>query len=126
MDRVLGPEHPDTLASRNNLANALQEQGKYAEAEAGIRAVLTVRERVLGPEHPDTLLSHYSLAVCLESLGKEKDQRNEKDTARAHWRDALDHARTAQTAGPRVFGKDHPYLARFDREVADLETKLKE
>jgi len=31
-EEVLGPEHPDTLASRNDLAQALSEQGKYAEA----------------------------------------------------------------------------------------------
>ncbi|GAB1310660.1 hypothetical protein MFIFM68171_00870 [Madurella fahalii] len=32
--RVLGAEHPDTLASINNLANTLHRQGKYEEAEA--------------------------------------------------------------------------------------------
>jgi hypothetical protein len=32
--RVLGLDHPDTLRSRNNLANTYQEQGKYASAEA--------------------------------------------------------------------------------------------
>jgi hypothetical protein len=54
-ERVLGPEHPDTLWSRNNLADALFSQGKHAAAEKEHRAVLAIRERVLGPEHPDTL-----------------------------------------------------------------------
>lgn len=31
---VLGKDHPHTLMSINNLANSLDEQGKYAEAEA--------------------------------------------------------------------------------------------
>jgi Tfp pilus assembly protein PilF len=31
---VLGPEHPDTLTSMNNLAWVLDNQGKYEEAEA--------------------------------------------------------------------------------------------
>lgn len=31
---MLGPDHPDTLASANNLGNALQGQGQYKSAEA--------------------------------------------------------------------------------------------
>jgi hypothetical protein len=31
--RVLGPEHPDTLASASNLAAALSRQMKHAEAQ---------------------------------------------------------------------------------------------
>jgi hypothetical protein len=34
---VLGRDHPDTLASMNNLATSLRQQGKYAEAEAMYR-----------------------------------------------------------------------------------------
>jgi tetratricopeptide (TPR) repeat protein len=30
--RVLGPEHPDTLTTRNNMAGVLYQQGKYEEA----------------------------------------------------------------------------------------------
>jgi hypothetical protein len=33
-ERVLGPDHPDTLASRNNLAGAYRAAGRLAEAEA--------------------------------------------------------------------------------------------
>jgi hypothetical protein len=29
---LLGPEHPDTLATRNNMALVLSNQGKYKEA----------------------------------------------------------------------------------------------
>jgi hypothetical protein len=31
-ERVLGPDHPDTLRSRNNLAVAYQDAGRTAEA----------------------------------------------------------------------------------------------
>jgi hypothetical protein len=30
--KVLGPEHPDTMTSMNNLGSALGSQGKYEEA----------------------------------------------------------------------------------------------
>jgi tetratricopeptide (TPR) repeat protein/tRNA A-37 threonylcarbamoyl transferase component Bud32 len=68
--RVLGPEHPDTLASRHRLIYALNEEEKHAEAEAEARAVVTLRERILGVEHPDTLLSRYNLASALYHEGK--------------------------------------------------------
>jgi len=34
MERVLGPEHPDTLTSRNNLASGYRDLGRYEEAVA--------------------------------------------------------------------------------------------
>ena len=38
--RVLGPEHPHTLTSMNNVATAMSRQGKAAEAEALHRQVI--------------------------------------------------------------------------------------
>jgi hypothetical protein len=52
---VLGAEHPDTLASANNLAGSLSKQGKYADAEQMLLATLASQQRVLGPAHPNTL-----------------------------------------------------------------------
>ena len=34
MERLLGPEHPDTLTSRNNLANAYRGMGRDSDADA--------------------------------------------------------------------------------------------
>ena len=53
--RVLGPEHPDTLVSMNNLAATLQAQGDLAGARGLQEQVLDLSRRVLGAEHPDTL-----------------------------------------------------------------------
>ncbi|KAK7419576.1 hypothetical protein QQZ08_010789 [Neonectria magnoliae] len=69
-EKVLGPEHPDTLSSVNNLGSALESQGKYEEAEAMHRRALKGYEKVLGPKHPDTLTSVSSLGSVLESQGK--------------------------------------------------------
>jgi hypothetical protein len=49
---VLGPDHPDTLDSRSNLARVLAARGRLEEAEAEYRAVLEARTRVLLPDHP--------------------------------------------------------------------------
>ncbi len=40
--RVLGAEHPRTLSSLNDLAVALKQQGRAAEAEALHRQVMPV------------------------------------------------------------------------------------
>jgi hypothetical protein len=50
-ERVLGPEHPDTLASRNNLAFCLQAMGDLAAAEPLYRRARAGAERVLGADH---------------------------------------------------------------------------
>jgi tetratricopeptide (TPR) repeat protein len=67
---VLGPEHPDTLSARGDLAEALAAEGKYAEAEAEGRAVIKLEEKVLGAEHPQTLGTRSDLANTLWSEGK--------------------------------------------------------
>ncbi len=54
-ERTLGKEHPDTLASVNNLAGLLQDKGDYAGAEPLYRRAMEAQERTLGKEHPDTL-----------------------------------------------------------------------
>ena len=57
-----GPEHPDTLAARDNLARWTGEAGDAAGARDQFAALLPIRERVLGPEHPDTLTARHDLA----------------------------------------------------------------
>ena len=71
--RILGPEHPDTLTSRSALATCLEAAGKRAEAAALDRVVLAARERVLGAAHPDTLKSRGALAACLNDDGKHEE-----------------------------------------------------
>ena len=57
-----GPEHPDTLAARDNLALWTGYAGDAAGARDQYAALLPIYERVLGPEHPDTLTARNNLA----------------------------------------------------------------
>ena len=57
-----GPEHPDTLSARKNLARWTGQAGDAAVARDQYAALLPIHERVLGPEHPDTLPVRSSLA----------------------------------------------------------------
>ena len=72
-EKVLGPEHPDTLVDVSNLGSALEGLGKYKEAEAMHRRELEGMEKVLGPEHYNTLTSISKLGSVLERLGKYKE-----------------------------------------------------
>ena len=59
MTRLLGPEHPDTLTSMNNLAETLRARGDLEGAQDyHLERALAARTRLLGPEHPDTLIEH--------------------------------------------------------------------
>ncbi|KAN0082027.1 hypothetical protein V8E54_003325 [Elaphomyces granulatus] len=67
---VLGPEHPDTLTSMNNLALTYQKQGRWTAAEMLLVQVIEARKTVLGPEHPDTLTSMNNLALTYQKQGR--------------------------------------------------------
>jgi hypothetical protein len=69
-ERVLGPDHRDTLTSRNNLAEAYRAAGRSAEAVPLHERTLADRERVLGPDHPDTLTSRNNLALAYQAAGR--------------------------------------------------------
>jgi eukaryotic-like serine/threonine-protein kinase len=68
--RVLGPEHPDTLRSMNNLAIVYADEGKYAQAEMLHSQAQEIERRVMGPEHPNTLMSMHNLALVYMREGK--------------------------------------------------------
>ncbi|MET7339239.1 tetratricopeptide repeat protein [Nonomuraea sp. NPDC005650] len=103
-ERVLGPDHPDTLASRHSLASAYEAAGDLGRAIPLNEATLADRERVLGPDHPDTLTSRHNLAYAYETAGN------------------LDRAiplhETALADCERVLGVDHPDTLTFRNNLA--------
>ena len=70
LSKILGPDHPHTLASRNNLAYAYRAAGRLGEAIPLYEQTLADRVRVLGDDHPDTLTSRNNLAGAYESAGR--------------------------------------------------------
>ncbi|ERH18379.1 hypothetical protein HMPREF1549_01769, partial [Actinomyces johnsonii F0510] len=53
--RILGPNHPHTLTSRNNLAGAYRDAGRLDEAIPLFEQNLEDSTHILGPHHPHTL-----------------------------------------------------------------------
>jgi RNA polymerase sigma factor (sigma-70 family) len=70
LERLLGPDHPDTLNARNSLAAAYLAAGRVAEAIPLFELVLSVQQRVLGPDDPETLISQNNLASAYQDAGR--------------------------------------------------------
>jgi RNA polymerase sigma factor (sigma-70 family) len=70
LGRRLGPDHPDTMNSRNSLAAAYLAAGRVAEAIPLFEQVLDARQRMLGPDDPETLTSQNNLACAYQDGGR--------------------------------------------------------
>ncbi|MFJ9623783.1 tetratricopeptide repeat protein [Streptomyces sp. NPDC101181] len=101
---VLGPDHPDTLSSRNNLASALNSLGEHRQAADLHQRVLTDRQRILDPDHPHTLTSRNNLAHALNSLGEHQQ------AADLHQQNLTDRR--------RILGPDHPHTLSSRNNLA--------
>ena len=101
---VLGPDHPDTLGVRYNLARWTGETGDPAAARDLSAALLPDCERVLGPDHPDTLRVRENLARWTGVAG---DPAAARDLSAALLPDC-----------ERVLGPDHPDTLRVRRGLA--------
>ena len=66
----LGPDHPDTLQTVQNLAIIYRMQGRYTEAENLYQRALIGREKKLGLDHPDTLQTVQNLAIIYRMQGR--------------------------------------------------------
>ena len=68
--RKLGSDHPETLATLNNLAKAYRADGKLPQAIELFERVRDARVKQLRPDHPDTLTTLNNLAKAYMSAGK--------------------------------------------------------
>jgi tetratricopeptide (TPR) repeat protein len=93
-EKALGPEHPDTLDTVNNLGLLLSDKGDYDGAEALYRRALAGYEKALGAEHPNTLNTVNNLGNLLSAKG-------DYEGAEALLRRALE-------GREKVLGPEHP------------------
>lgn len=92
--RTLGPDHPDTLAAINELANVYWFQDRFAEAEPLFVEVVEKRTRILGENHKDTLKANYDLASL---YGRQK-----------RWQEAEQLQRRVLASQQQLLGNRHP------------------
>ncbi|WP_407840511.1 tetratricopeptide repeat protein [Streptomyces sp. DSM 116496] len=146
--RVLGADHPDTLAARQEAAYETGLLGRHQEAYEGYRTVLAARERTVGRIHPDTLRCRHNLACALGALGRFAEAHaaaaevaadraavlgaEHADTLLTRyevayalgrlerWEEALEAFRHIAAVRERVLGRDHPdtLAARYEAGIA--------
>jgi len=94
LEGLLGPDHPDTLTSRNNLASAYESAGRLEEAITLYEQVTKDSARVLGEDHPATAASRNNLAGAYRAVGRLTE--------------AITLYEQVLTDRIRVLGEDHP------------------
>ena len=94
IDRLLGPEHPDTVRARSDLARAYHHTGRVADAVPLVEQVLTAREQLFGAEHARTLVARNNLATAYRAIGRAVE--------------AIGLFEENLAACERLFGADHP------------------
>jgi len=94
LTNALGPDHPDTLGTRSNLALVHQQAGHLSTAIDMHQALLPDMSRVLGPDHPDTLTTRSNLAGAHYAAGDLQT--------------AIDICEALLPDMSRVLGPDHP------------------
>ena len=91
---TLGANHPHTLTSQHNLAQAYNWAGRLDQAIPLYEQTVADRERILGADHPDTLTSRHRLTGAYMSAGRLEQ------AIRLHEQILADRE--------RILGADHP------------------
>lgn len=68
--QYLGPEHPATLISIDQLFMFYYNSDRYREAESLCNQSIEIRKKLLGPEHPATLSSIHELIKLYATMGR--------------------------------------------------------
>lgn len=104
--RLLGPDHPDTLAARGTMARWRGETGDAPAAAAAYEELLADRVRLSGRDDPDTLATREELARWCRAAG-------DRAGAAAAYEELL-------ADQVRLLGRDHPDTLITRSELARL------
>ena len=109
---MLGPEHPDTAETYNNLAIVYYNMGDCAQALAFYQKALDIREKKLGLEHPDTATTYNNLAGVYFEKG--------------NYALALTLIEKALNIAEKALGPDHPDTLQAKRNLNRIRRAIKE
>ena len=70
--RVMGPDHPNTLKTRTNLAVWRGHIGRADDVMEQLEALLADQVRVLGPDHPETVRTRAELLYWCNENGQSR------------------------------------------------------
>ena len=69
-EKALGPDHPITATSLNNLALLYDDQGRRGEAEPLYQRALAIFEKAPGSDHPHTATTLNDMALLYKRQGR--------------------------------------------------------
>jgi len=69
--KVLGPEHPDSLESKQCLAMTLSGQGRHTETVALMEECVRLQSQILGTDHLTTGVAFERLASIWNEQGRQ-------------------------------------------------------
>jgi tetratricopeptide (TPR) repeat protein/tRNA A-37 threonylcarbamoyl transferase component Bud32 len=104
--RILGDNHPDTLASAGGMGVIAMKLGRLPQAEVYLQQALAGRRAVLGNEHPDTLES-------MVRMGELHFRQLRLTEAEPLFREALEYRQ-------RILGPRHPDTLRSLHYMGNL------
>jgi tetratricopeptide (TPR) repeat protein len=103
-ESTMGPDHPDTATSLNDLARVLHADGDTARARTLFERAAIVFDKTLGPAHPNSNRVRTNLAQLQLSKNAPAE--------------ALPLAEAALAAHNQILGADHPWTKDSARVVA--------
>ncbi|MBI4749669.1 MAG: tetratricopeptide repeat protein [Acidobacteria bacterium] len=93
-EQIFGPEHMDTAAAYNNLADVFASTDDFSKAESLYKRALAICEKIAGPEHLDT-------AITLNNLGQLYKSKGDFETA-------LRYYQRSSSIIEKALGPEHP------------------
>ncbi len=105
-EEEFGPDHLNTAALLNSLAQLNQAQGNYADAAPLFQRSLAIAEKALGPEHPDVAAILSNLALLYQDQG--------------NYADAEPLYRRSLAIDEKALGPEHPDVATSLNNLAVL------
>ncbi|XP_013416868.1 uncharacterized protein LOC106178291 [Lingula anatina] len=104
--KLLGPKHPDTASSYDNIGTVLQAMGKFKESLDYHKKCLALNEEILGPKHPDTARSYDNIGNVLQAMGEYKE--------------SLDYHKKCIALREEILGPKHPDTASSYSNIGNV------
>ena len=114
--KLLGAEHPNTLASANNYAVSLKTIDRFEEARSLMRKTIPIARRILGEGNELTLTMRWIYAEALY-----KDPGATLDDLR----EAVTTLEDAKRIARRVLGSAHPTTAGIEKSLREARAALR-
>jgi len=114
--KLLGAEHPNTLASANNYAVSLKTIDRFEEARSLMRKTIPIARRILGEGNELTLTMRWIYAEALY-----KDPGATLDDLR----EAVTTLEDTKRIALRVLGGAHPTTAGIEKSLREARAALR-